>query len=243
MLKRFPLPPSAFDVLGAGVTPAMVLDFHRATFGTARMDENEGQSGQSAGESGAGEAGQGGQQQSDRGYPANTPVADMTDAQQAAYWKAQSRRHEDAAKSRKDYDTIKAENEKLKAATLTESEKAIEAARNEGKTAGAQEASAKLLARIVTAEIKAAFKGARTDEQIAPLLAAINPTYFLAENGEDIDADKVTNYVAGLAPAGSNGTNKWPDMGAGKRGPSTQAKGVAAGADLYAASRGKKPTT
>jgi hypothetical protein len=56
--------------------------------------------GTGAGNDGAGNqgTGSGAGTTDDRGYPAGTPVADMAPAQQAAYWKFHSRRHEDQLK-------------------------------------------------------------------------------------------------------------------------------------------------
>ncbi len=44
---------------------------------------------------------------SEPAYPANTPVAEMNDAQAAAYWKAQSRKHEQRVKALGSADEIK----------------------------------------------------------------------------------------------------------------------------------------
>lgn len=41
---------------------------------------------------------QGGKGTTDKGFPENTPVADMTAEQQAKYWQHQARKHEDRAK-------------------------------------------------------------------------------------------------------------------------------------------------
>ncbi|CRK59067.1 hypothetical protein [Alloactinosynnema sp. L-07] len=63
--------------------------------------------GQSGGTTGTGAGGDGAGNQGngsgagttdDRGYPANTPVAEMSAGQQAAYWKFHSRKHEDQLK-------------------------------------------------------------------------------------------------------------------------------------------------
>lgn len=52
--------------------------------------------GQQGGPAAGGQGGTGSDTDADRGYPANTTVADMTVAQQAAYWKYHSRKHEGA---------------------------------------------------------------------------------------------------------------------------------------------------
>lgn len=59
--------------------------------------------GQNGGQGGAGNgqtgSGSGSGTDDDRGYPTNTPVAEMGPAQQAAYWKFHARKHEDARKA------------------------------------------------------------------------------------------------------------------------------------------------
>jgi hypothetical protein len=71
--------------------------------GAGGQSGSGGTGGQGAGQQGAAGTGAGGQSGSDtdnadRGYPANTPVADMNAAQQAAYWKFHARKHEGAFK-------------------------------------------------------------------------------------------------------------------------------------------------
>lgn len=169
------------------------------------------------------------------GYPANTPIKDMTAEQQASYWKSMARKHEDAAKARADYDAIKTERDQLKQSTMTADEKALEdakkAAFNEGKKAGAAE----FAPRIVKAEVGGALRARGLDnDRVQALIGPLDHTYFLTESGE-VDADKVSEYAAGFGQGG----NQWPDMGQGKRGNNAPAKGVGAGRDLYAERHGK----
>ena len=107
------------------VDPAVILAFHRSTFGDTRMEvdpANDGGSGDQGGDGNKGEVGP-------NGFPESTPIADMKPEHQAAYWKHQSRKHEDTAKARADYEAIKAERDQLKASTQTDAEKAITDAR------------------------------------------------------------------------------------------------------------------
>lgn len=98
-------------------------------------------------------AGEGG----DRGFPANTPIAEMTAEQQAAYWKHQSRKHEANAKaatarleSMSDYEDLKKAAADAAEASKTEHEKALEAAKAEG----AAEAEARYKRELVQAAIR-----------------------------------------------------------------------------------------
>lgn len=220
---------SAFDA--GAVTPAQIIAFHGARFGGLRMeDTGDGEGGD------GGEGGSGGE--SDKGFPADTPIADMNAEQQAAYWKHQARKHETAAKARSDYDAVVAERDRLKSATQTEAEKAVEAAKTEASTAAKVEARNQYVPQLVSAKLEAALAGKMPADKIAAQVEFLDHTKFLTESGE-VDTDKVQQYAAGLAPAGG----QWPDMGQGNRGKQTSVKGVNAGADMFAASRGKQTTT
>lgn len=215
------------------LTPEQVLAFHKARYAGVDLRMEGGDEGGDKGENGdkgGGDAGAGG---TDKGFPENTPLADMTPEQQVAYWKDKAQKHESRNKSRGDYDQIKAERDRLKAATQTDADKAVD----EAKKAGAAEATEKMAGLLVAAEFKAALAGKRKAEEIATLVGGLDTKKFLTDSGE-VDTDKVTQFAAGLAPAGG-----WPDTGQGKTGTTGAAKGVSAGAEMYAAKRGKKTNT
>lgn len=175
----------------------------------------------------------------DKGFPAETPVAEMTAEQQVAYWKYQARKHENTAKARADYDALRAKAEQFDAieqAKLTPSEQAVNAAREEGRREAAREANEKAATAILRANLTARGK---TADEVDGLLVAFNANAFI--NGDDVDTDKVAafaNSIAGPVTGGGNGKT-WPDMGQGHRGGG-KTTGVNAGRDLYAATRGKK---
>ena len=170
----------------------------------------------------------------DTGYPEKTAIKDMTDAQQAAYWKAQSRKWEGTAKARSDYDAIKTERDHLRESSMTPDEKQAQQAVEQAVQEALAQERAQVSSRIVHAELRGALaaKGMGADE-ISDLLQPLNPNYFLTESGE-VDADKVANYADGIKPAGEP---QWPDMGQGKRGAQ---KGRTTGADLHSKHYGKK---
>lgn len=157
----------------------------------------------------------------EKGFPENTPIAEMTVEQQAAYWKFQSRKHESIARARGDYDelkTAKSELDELKKQGLSDAEKAVAAAREEGLAAGRAEATRELGPRLVGSHVLAALAEKKVPtEQAKSLVEFLDHTKFLTETGE-VDADKVTAYAAGVA-TGDGKQQHWPDMGGGDRGP------------------------
>lgn len=184
-----------------------LLAFHHTTFGDARMDGSD--------DSDPADKAEGDAQSV---FPANTPVADMTAEQQVAYWKHQSRKHEDRVKAMSDYESVKAERDDLKAKHQTADEKALEDATTAAADAARAEERSRHLSRLFAAEFRAAVGGRIPADRVATLVAPLNPTHFLTPDGE-VDTDKVQQYVDGLAPVGKT----WPDMGQGNRGPASKA--------------------
>jgi hypothetical protein len=161
----------------------------------------------------------------DPGFPADTPVADMTDKQQAAYWKHQSRKHENTVKTRADYDAVKAKAaqfDQLEAASRTEQERAIEAAKAEAR----QEALREAAPRMVSAEFRAAAKGVLTAEQVTTLLEDLDLNKYLTDKGE-VDVVKVEKKVTAFAPTGGGAGSGRTDMGQGRRPNGTVSKASA----------------
>lgn len=194
--------------------------------GGAGGNNNGGQGGAGGTGSDSGTGGQGGtgqqqQQQGgsdNKGFPDNTPVAEMTAAQQTAYWKHQAQRHE--ARNRdllaitggKYGDDLKAiidEHGQLKQATLTDSEKAIEAAK------------AQTRAELAAENVRAAFDLVLPDDMPAEkkqaALEVLNLAAFLTPDGK-VDTAKVKTHAAALAPAKDNGQQQQRrDWGGGSR--------------------------
>lgn len=214
----------SIDITAPGGLAAL-LDFHRANFGDARMEADadavvviEGA------------------QLNEHGFPDKTPWKDMPAEQQAAYWKHQARKHEERASRSADYDDVVAERDRLRQATLSDSEKAIEAARTEAADAARAEVRKETLPNLVKAEFKAAVAGRIPADRLSALIEPLDLTKFLTADGGEVDTDKVQRYVDGIAPADAK---KWPDTGQGHR-TSTKTSGVGAGRDLYESRRPKK---
>ncbi len=152
-------------------------------------DGGAGTGGQGGGDSGQGDGSQGG---------AGSGDGDGTD------WKAEARKWENRAKSNH------SELEKLRQAQMTEAEKAIEAAKTEGRTAAAAEYGQKLAA----AEFRAAVAAAGID--LGEAAEYIDVNRFVGEDGEvNVAAIKsaVTKFSK-LAPAKGPGRSGG-DLGGG----------------------------
>ncbi len=172
---------------------AEIIATHRALFGGFVMEADDGPAAQDG-------------VSDDSGYPANTPVREMTDAQQAAYWKSKSRGWESKAKGREDYDAIKTERDALKQSVLTDQEKAVQQA------VDAAVAQARTASDATIAALEARL--ALIDAGVPPkLAAALNPAAVTGDDGQ-IDPEKV-------AALNLSTPKQMPDMGAGRRGPTT----------------------
>lgn len=134
------------------------------------------------------------------GFPANTPVVEMDDKQQAAYWKHYARKHEATATSRVDYDAQKAKADRLdalEAASQTDNEKLIAAAKKEGESVGAN----RFLKDAVQGRLLALT--GKTDDELAVALDLIDVTRLTQADGT-LDVDKIKAFAVTLgtkAPA------------------------------------------
>lgn len=170
----------------------------------------------------------------DRGFPADTPTAEMTDKQQAAYYKHQARKHEDrnkalrgAAEKAKKWDDHQAANQ-------TDTEKAIAEAKAAARTEALTEAGSDLVRQLFLAGAK----GKLPADKAKTLADGLHAPNFLGDNLLP-DAEKIDTYLTALLPTGSAGSGSGPDMGQGRR-ANGKPSGVAAGAALFEERRGKR---
>lgn len=111
------------------------------------------------------------------------------------------------------------ELEALRQQSMSDQEKAVAQARDEGRA----EALTLAGARLAAAEIRAAAAGRLTAEQIAALTEGLNFAAFIDETGE-VDQEKVQRFVDGIAPAVEEQEPQpdpiaaaFPDLGQGSR--------------------------
>lgn len=99
------------------------------------------------------------------------------------------------------------ELEQLRSQTMSEQEKAVQKARDEGRSEAMRETGTKL----VDAEVRSLASGRNVDADA--LLEGIDRSKFLDDNG-DPDRKAIKAWVDKIAPAG-NGGNGFPDLGQG----------------------------
>lgn len=179
----------------------------------------EGDPGGDSGDQGGNGTGQGtgaGKPPGPDGFPVDTPVAEMSPDQQVAYWKHKARKHEDVAKSRQDYDSIKAELDRLRQDSMSESEKAIaeakQAALAEGRTAALSEIGDKVIDAHMAALVSA---GLLQKEDHDFLLETIDRSKIIRDG--DVDTDKLHQIVQKFFPAGNGRGGRDPHQGRGRQ--------------------------
>lgn len=199
-----------------------------------RMEESggAGDGGDTGGDSGAG--GQGGDQGAARsgpqmatdsqgrslGFPSNTPVSDMTDAQQAAYWRNESQKHQGRYKNltgdRSFDDTKKALEEyaRIQKEQMTPAEQALAEAREQGKSEGIKVEREQAARAIFEGALRG---GGIKDDDLNELVANFNVAGYIGDNG--VDAAKIAAFAARFTPGtGNNGQQQQRrDYGAGSR--------------------------
>lgn len=165
----------------------------------------------------------------ENGFPANTPIAEMTAEQQAAYWRDKAQSHEKRLKAERERKA--AEIEAARVAALPDQERAVA----EAKAAGRAEALKEAGANLARAEFKAAAAG-----RLSPaLIAALDTSPYINDDGT-VDTDAIARFVSDNAPppaapadADTNdGKPDLPDFGQGRRGASNAASSDPLLADL-----------
>ena len=177
------------------------------------------------------ESGPAGVNNGEHGFPENTPIDRMTAEQQAAYWKHQSRKHENTWKQVIDKNLTPEQvlemQEKLDDANrerMTAHQREVD----DAKKAAAVETRAEIVPQLVQAKLEAAI--ARRDpsldgDAVTAKVEFLDLSRFLTKSGE-VDADKVSTWaeanVAAVERGEAEAKQKFPDTGGGKRGPVTE---------------------
>lgn len=151
------------------------------------------------------------------GAPANANGGAGDNGQGSEHWKSAARTWETRAKADgARAETLAAELEKLKAAQMTDTEKAIAQAKAEAAKAAQDEMAGKYGRRLVLSEARAALAGRDVADPDA-LLEAFDHSGFL-KDGEP-DAAAIKTWAERIAPA----RQRIPDLGQGRgRGAAAQ---------------------
>jgi hypothetical protein len=138
-------------------------------------------------------------QGNDLGYPVNTAVVEMTDKQQAAYWRTESKKQQrlrEAAERQKSGESGTVRDQQQTQSAKPD-DKAVQAQIDEARREGQRDA-------VVVSLTTSLQMREKTPEEITELLDVVNPDKFLNENGK-VDSTKVANYIARVAPVKSGG--------------------------------------
>lgn len=179
--------------------------------------------------------------ETDLGFPADTPVKEMTVDQRAAYYEHKARKHEERNKDLlkitggKHGDDLKGDLDelaKLRKASLTDGEKAVDEAKSTTRAETVKDVGAKG-ARAV---LEVALGHHPEDNDQSDVIDTLDLTKLVNDDGS-IDTDKVRKLVEKIAPA-DKGAGGRHDHGGGRR---TQqvGSGVGAGRSRYKERHGK----
>lgn len=133
----------------------------------------------------------------------------MTDAQKAAYYKHQNRQTDNKLSAFKGVTpeqiaALQQENEELKNAQLSASDKAIKEAATKAAGEAKAAADAGWSVKYLTSELKSLAASVITDkEQLAAFMAVTDPAKF-AGNGGEIDEEKVMGHLTALFGGAAN---------------------------------------
>lgn len=155
-----------------------------------------------------GTAGEGNDPGDDATRTGDDPAAEVErlrgELQKARKWEERAKANAKAAK----------ELEEFRQQSMSETEKAIEQARTEGRRQALTETGQK----IAAAELRAAASGRMTEEQLSTLLDGLNLARFVDDDGE-VDREALTAFVDGIAPKPTEDEPAVPllDLGQGAR--------------------------
>lgn len=138
-------------------------------------------------------------------FPANKPLAEMTEAQRTEYWRHKARKHEDRVNSLGSLTAAEltalrekaTKHDALEAELGTTADKAAAKAADDAKAA----AKGEYQPALITARLDAAAARAGvSEEDLAKAVEFVDTAKFLAADGT-VDADKVKAFVATITPA------------------------------------------
>lgn len=199
-----------------------------------------GQSGQNGG------AGQSEQQQAsggtDRGYPENTPVAEMTDAQRAAYYKHHNRQAENRLNAFKgmtpeQVQQMQTRLQELEDGKLNADQKALKDAVTKAANDAKSAADAEWRPKYQASELKSVASQVLKGEQLKSFMAVTDPAKFAGDDGE-IDEEMVMGHLTAIFGVGGqqggqqqsgNGHQQQPSWGQHSGGTGTPVRPGEAG--------------
>jgi len=148
----------------------------------------------------------------DLGFPANTPVKEMTPEQQAAYWKDKARKHEKRAKPESfdadmaELEAFRAEKRAAEDAAKPPEQKDLEQQIAAAVAKAEQDALAKVLPSLVRAEFARRLPHL-DDEGLDELMSDLPALESYTKDGK-VDVERVERMAKRLAPREDEGDDK-----------------------------------
>ncbi|MCV7354488.1 hypothetical protein [Mycolicibacterium fluoranthenivorans] len=144
----------------------------------------------------------GAQSGSDKGFPDNTPVKDMTVDQQAAYYRYQNRQTDNKLAAfhgftPQDVNAMWSRLEELEGEKLTSDQKAVKDATEKAAAEARAAAEAEYRPKLDQASLRGIAAGFLSGDQLEAFVATTNPAAFYGESG-DVDTDKVIGHLTAL---------------------------------------------
>lgn len=183
------------------------------------------------------------------GFPENTPVAEMTADEKAAYDRHQREQNRQRAREWRSVtgdrtpEQLRQDLEDLEAyrqAEKTPAQQAIDEAERRGREAAITESTTKAAKAILRATLQTqGIEDSDDDEELTDLVESIDVTRFIVDG--DIDTDKLSRFAKRFNKADTAETPRTRDFGGGRRREGDKPRG--AGGKAEAARRFKKSTT
>lgn len=148
----------------------------------------------------------------DKGFPDGTPLAEMSDAQKAAYWQHYARKHEDTVKGFKGLTPqqvadLQSKVETLETEKLSSDEKALKQARDEAAEAAAEAAKSEYLPQIQALQVKSIASQIISGDKLNAFMQVVNPAALVGKDGQ-VDEAQIMGVLTAMY-----GTDPQPSTG------------------------------
>lgn len=163
----------------------------------------------------------------DKGFPEDTPIAEMTTEQQLAYFKFHDRKKADTLKkfggiTPEQAQQALAEAEQLRQSKMTADERAIEEAKTAAATSAAEKATSKWAPKVLRATAGRFIDG----DQLESFLNVTDVNKFIKDG--EFDEDAVVGHLTGLfGGQGKQPPRQWGQSGTQPPAPSAKEAGLA----------------
>jgi hypothetical protein len=145
----------------------------------------------------------------------------MTEAQRTAYWQHYARKHEDTVKgfnglTPQQVKDMQTENDALRTAQMSASDKALDAARKEAAKTAAEAARAEYLPQMQQLQVKAIASQVIQGDKLNAFLAIVDPSKLVGADGA-VDETMVMGHLTAMygaqQPQGATPGQRWQNAG------------------------------